>query len=183
MYFHILSMSSLRSLSIPMAAVLKSLPYGSDKLLFFFSGHVEIWFLASGRGMIIFLFMCVLLCWNLGIWRCKDWGVSWYKYLVLSLLMGILFLGCRCPLWVPGKCGDCGVPGRGCLGESVVGDTKEWRWTRRESWEGLGERAKGTRGLHQKAESPGDGGGIGRRRGSCKKVAAGLSLQRLERKS
>lgn len=146
------------------------------------------------------------VCWNLVVdfWKRKDYlscsclcfcaGTSTSGVMIIEVflgidswpclcLVGILFFGCCCLLWVPDRYGDCEVPGRECLGGSVVGDTKEWRWTIRESWEGLWERAKGTLRL------PAPGSRVpreqkwNRRRGSCKQVTAGLCLQRLEWKS
>lgn len=43
---------------------------------------------------------------DIAIWSCLCWVI-------------VPFLGCYCPLWILGKCGDCG-----CL-HGLVKDTKE----------------------------------------------------------
>lgn len=59
-----------------MTAILKTLSLASDELLF--SGPVEVVLLASGEGILSWLFMLVFLHWDLGIW-CSDVGdFSWY---------------------------------------------------------------------------------------------------------
>lgn len=115
-----------------------------------FSGPAPVQLLASGRGILFWQFMFVVLCWDPGIWSYDVWGVLWCRCQALSLLGGC------CVLWLllltldPRQGGGCGVPVKGAsvgvdmawkrrlypspLGPRLkcfyrlLADTKEWRW-------------------------------------------------------
>lgn len=84
-------MPSLRDLDMLIIAILRFL-CASAKLNF--SGPVAIWLLASGGGILSWVFMFVLWCLYLNIWSYDVGGVLWCSYLVLSLLTD------GSPLWL-----------------------------------------------------------------------------------
>lgn len=168
-----LFISSLSSLNIFTIVILSYYPV--LQLYCSYQGLCAEGLLASGEGMLSWIFMILFFCAGILVFEVMVFlGAyiwSWFYW------VGIPFFDC--PLWLLVKCGDCRIPGRECFCRSTS-DTKKERWTSRKDWEGQKEKSRGARictkiWSHQGLEAGWDGV-------SYRQATAGLrlSLERIE---